>query len=117
MINAQHQSWSIAQAWSAILVVLCSAWAFVVDFEYDQLARIAKEKGSEMDIAMKPLEELIQQLSPRLRVQARTYVEFLLTKRTRPRQGRLRQDWAGALKAQNYTSVELQHLALQWRDE
>ena len=29
---------------------------------------------------------------------------------------KLRQDWAGALKDEAYTSVELQHLALTWRE-
>jgi len=29
---------------------------------------------------------------------------------------KLRQDWAGMLKADSYTSVELQHLAVEWRN-
>lgn len=38
---------------------------------------------------------------------------------TSPNNGRhkLRQDWAGALKDEAYTSVELQHLALTWRED
>ncbi|NJO85283.1 MAG: DUF2281 domain-containing protein [Blastochloris sp.] len=45
-------------------------------------------------------------------------VEFLLTKRDRPTPRRLRQDWAGALhEAEQYTSVDLQHLALEWRED
>ena len=69
-----------------------------------------------MGTITKPLEELLEDLSPRLRVEVRTFVEFLLSKRTRPAQRKLRQDWAGALKAEGYTSVELQHLASEWRN-
>ncbi len=70
-----------------------------------------------MSTITKPLEELIQDLSPRLRVEVRTFIEFLLSKRTRPAKRKLRQDWAGALKAEAYTGVELQHLASEWRHE
>ena len=69
-----------------------------------------------MSTITKPLEELIQALSPRRRVEVRTFVEFLLSKRTRPVQRQLRQDWAGALKAEGYTSLELQHRASEWRN-
>ncbi len=69
-----------------------------------------------MSTITKPLEELIQDLSPRLRVEVRTFVEFLLSKRTRPTKHKLRQDWAGVLKAEGYTSLELQHLAAEWRN-
>ena len=69
-----------------------------------------------MNTITKPLEELIQDLSPRRRVEVRTFVEFLLGKRTRPARGKLRQDWAGTLKAEGYTGVELQHLASDWRN-
>lgn len=70
-----------------------------------------------MNITVKPLEELIRELSPTLRAEVRDFVEFLLTKRARPRKRKLRQDWAGALQAyqSQYTSLELQHLALNWR--
>ncbi len=53
-----------------------------------------------MGAITKPLEELIQELSPRLRGEVRTFVEFLLSKHTRPSKRKLRQDWAGALKAE-----------------
>jgi hypothetical protein len=69
-----------------------------------------------MSTITKPLEELIQDLSPRLRGEVRTFVEFLLSKRVRSAKRKLRQDWAGTLKAEGYTSVELQHLASAWRD-
>ena len=69
-----------------------------------------------MSTIIKPLEELIQDLSPRLRVEVRTFVEFLLSKRTRPAKRKLRQDWAGGLKAEGYTGVELQHRASDLHD-
>ena len=69
-----------------------------------------------MSTITKPLEELIQDLSPRLRVEVRTFVEFLLSKHTHPVKRKLRQDWAGTLKAEGYSSVELQHLVSEWRD-
>lgn len=70
-----------------------------------------------MNTAAKPLEELIRELSPALRAEVRDFVEFLLTKHVRSKGGKLRQDWAGALRAyqQQYTSLELQHLASKWR--
>lgn len=72
-----------------------------------------------MSIATKPLEELIQELPPVLRTEVRDFVEFLLVKRDRLGQRHLRQDWAEALKDahQPYTSVDLQHHALEWRTE
>ena len=72
-----------------------------------------------MNAATKPLEELIQELPPVLRAEVRDFVEFLLIKRERPGHHRLRQDWAEALKSDNqqYTSVDLQHQASEWRTE
>lgn len=72
-----------------------------------------------MSIATKPLEELIRELPPVLRAEVRDFVEFLLIKRERHEQHRLRQDWAEALKYDNqqYTSVDLQHRASEWRTE
>jgi uncharacterized protein DUF2281 len=72
-----------------------------------------------MSTATKPLADLIQELPPALQLEVRDFVEFLLTRRERTADQRLRQDWAGALQEyqQEYTSVELQHLALDWRSE
>ena len=71
-----------------------------------------------MAITTKPLEELIRELPPSLRAEVRDFVEFLLSKHSRPQERRLRQDWAGALRAyrQQYSSVQLQHLATKWRE-
>ena len=47
------------------------------------------------------------------------FVEFLLEKRARKPGQKLRQDWAGALRDYRgqYTSVELQEKALEWRGD
>jgi len=70
-----------------------------------------------MSTTAKPLEELIRELPPTLRAEVRDFVEFLLTKGEHPAKRRLRQDWAEALKEDHvsFTSVDLQHQALEWR--
>jgi hypothetical protein len=67
----------------------------------------------------KPLEELIHELSPTLQAEVRDFIEFLLAKQSPPTGRKLRQDWAGALQAyqQQYTALDLQHLASKWRTE
>ena len=71
-----------------------------------------------MDTATKSLEGLIRELPPDIQTQVRDFAEFLLAKRER-RTTTLRQDWAGALREyrQQYTSLELQHQALDWRGD
>lgn len=71
-----------------------------------------------MSVNVKPLEELVQELSPALQAEVRDFVEFLLIKH-QPTGRRLRQDWAGALQSHRgkFTSVELQHKVLDWRTE
>jgi mRNA-degrading endonuclease RelE of RelBE toxin-antitoxin system len=67
----------------------------------------------------KELKELIDQLPPEFQEEVRDFVEFLLERKAR-RQGRkLRQDWAGALRdyRDQYTSLELQEKALEWRGD
>ena len=68
-----------------------------------------------MNTSVKPLEELVRELSPQLKVEVQAFIESLLTKSNQPIRRKLRQDWAGMLKA-DYTSVELQHLAVEWRN-
>ena len=68
-----------------------------------------------MSTSVKPLEELVRELSPQLKVEVQAFIESLLTKSNQPTRRKLRQDWAGMLKA-DYTSVELQHLAVEWRN-
>lgn len=68
---------------------------------------------------METLELLIKQLSPELQEEVRDFVEFLLKKRYQKVERRLRQDWAGALEdyRDQYTSLELQKKALEWRGD
>ncbi len=72
-----------------------------------------------MSITTPPLEELIRDLPPSLRLEVHDFVEFLLHKRMNSVRTTLRQDWAdaGTLTAVTMTSVELQHQALIWRAE
>uniref|UniRef100_A0A7V4WLH6 DUF2281 domain-containing protein n=1 Tax=Candidatus Caldatribacterium saccharofermentans TaxID=1454753 RepID=A0A7V4WLH6_9BACT len=69
---------------------------------------------------MKTLEEKIRELPPELRQEVEDFVEFLWEKRMRRVWGgkKLRQDWAGALSEyqKQYTSLELQKKALEWRE-
>jgi len=68
---------------------------------------------------MRSLKELIEALPPEIRQEVEDFVEFLLEKRTRKRGRKLRQDWAGALRAyrNRYTALELQKKALEWRGD
>ena len=72
-----------------------------------------------MDTTAKSLEELVRELPPDMLAEVRDFIEFLLSKRERRERRALRQDWAGALRdyRQQYTSVELQHQALDWRGD
>jgi len=49
----------------------------------------------------------------------RDFVEFLLAKEPQRKNRKLRQDWAGILRdyRQQYTALELQQKALEWRSE
>lgn len=69
--------------------------------------------------AAQDLKALIDQLPPELQQEVRDFVEFLLEKRKRKRGRKLRQDWAGALRGyrNQYTSLELQKKALEWRGD
>lgn len=68
---------------------------------------------------MSTLKELVEQLPPDLQEEARIFVEFLLEKRAERKGVKLRQDWAGALRdyRDQYTSLELQKKALEWRGD
>ncbi len=67
----------------------------------------------------KPLEELVKELPPASQAEVRDFVEFLLEKRRRRTAQPLRQSWAGALSdyCDQYTSLELQKKALDWRGD
>ena len=72
-----------------------------------------------MSATVKPLEELVQELPPDMRAEVRDFVESLLAKRGRHPGRTLRQDWAGALSEYRYqyTALELQRRALEWRGD
>ena len=64
-----------------------------------------------------PLEELVQGLPPEIRKEVKAFVTSLIRKREKKPRGKLKFDWAGALKdlRDQYTSVELQHKISEWR--
>ncbi|MCS6963947.1 DUF2281 domain-containing protein [Thermoflexus sp.] len=68
---------------------------------------------------MRRLEDLIRQLPPELQEEVADFAQFLLEKRARKRGRPLRQDWAGALREyrDQYTALELQKKALEWRGD
>lgn len=68
-----------------------------------------------MSTSVRPLEELVRELSPQLKVEVQAFIESLLSRSNQPIRRKLRQDWAGMLKA-DHTSIELQHLASEWRN-
>jgi hypothetical protein len=72
-----------------------------------------------MSTQLKPLEELVKELPPDLQAEVRDFVEFLLEKRKQRSGEKLRQYWAGTLSdyRDQYTSLELQQKALEWRGD
>lgn len=72
-----------------------------------------------MSTEVKPLDELVKELSPILQAEVRDFVEFLLEKQKRKDPGPIDQQWAGGLREfrDQYTSLELQKKALEWRGD
>ena len=72
-----------------------------------------------MGISIKPLDELVRELPPDVQVEVRDFVEQLIAKCQRVTGHKLRQDWAGGLRdyRDQYTALELQRKALDWRDQ
>jgi hypothetical protein len=68
---------------------------------------------------MKSLEEMIKELPPELRQEVEGYVRSLIAKRSKKTGVKLRQDWAGGLREfrEQYTALELQKKALEWRGD
>ncbi len=69
---------------------------------------------------MRDFKKLIEQLPPDIEQEVKDFAEFLLAKRIQKKRDRkLSQDWAGALKNYRgqYTSLELQKKAAEWRSE
>jgi|Deesub1362A_J573_1020465.scaffolds.fasta_scaffold24504_2 hypothetical protein len=65
------------------------------------------------------LERLLNQLPPDLQKEVEDFVRFLLARRKKKRREKMRQDWAGALRdyRDEFTSLELQRKALEWRGD
>jgi hypothetical protein len=63
--------------------------------------------------------EIIARLPPEVRQEVIDFAHFLLEKRLAKHGRKLRQDWAGALSEyrDQYTSLELQKKALEWRGD
>ena len=66
---------------------------------------------------MKSIDERIKNLPPALKKEVEKFVDVLLRKQRKKSRGKLKMDWAGALKdlRDKYTSVELQHKISEWR--
>jgi galactose-1-phosphate uridylyltransferase len=65
------------------------------------------------------VQDLVKVLPPNLQKEVEDFARFLIEKRLRRQGKRLRQDWAGALRdyRDQYTSLELQKKALEWRGD
>ena len=68
---------------------------------------------------MQSLDEMVKKLPPERRAEVMDFVEFLLARVGRKLRRKMTCDWAGGLEdlRGEYTSVELQHKATQWRAE
>ncbi len=68
---------------------------------------------------MQTINELFEQLPPDLQQEVTDFAEFLVDKKVRRKQKKLRMTWAGALREYRgrFTSIELQKKALEWRGD
>jgi len=68
---------------------------------------------------MKSVVELIRELPPDLQQEVRDFAQYLLDRKTRPDGRKLQLSWAGGLRefSSQYTALELQEKALQWRGD
>ncbi|SPE25118.1 conserved hypothetical protein [Acidobacteriia bacterium SbA2] len=68
---------------------------------------------------MKSLDELVRGLPPELQQEVQEFARFLLETKVRPKQSKLRMSWAGGLSEfrDQFTSLELQKKALEWRGD
>lgn len=72
-----------------------------------------------MSSDQRSLEEIVRELAPDSRAKVRQFVETLLETSKRPANKKLKQHWAGALRdyREQYTSLDLQKKALEWRSD
>jgi hypothetical protein len=68
---------------------------------------------------MERLEEMVKELPPGLQQEVGDFVQFLIEREKRKVGKKLRQDWAGALRdyCDQYTSLKLQKMTLEWRGD
>ncbi len=68
---------------------------------------------------MDRIAEMVKELPPELQQEVEDFVQFLIEKRAHKAGKKLRQDWAGALREyrEQYTAIELQKKALEWRGD
>lgn len=68
---------------------------------------------------MKRFDELIKELPPELQQEVQDFANFLLETKVRPKRSKLRMNWAGGLSEfrEQFTSLELQKKALEWRGD
>jgi len=69
-------------------------------------------------MSTKTLEHKIELLTPELQKEAADFIDFLLTRKTPRKKKKPTLKWIGSLKEyrSQYTSLELQEKALEWRD-
>lgn len=69
-------------------------------------------------MSFKALEEKFETLPPDLQKEAADFIDFLLTRKTPRKKKKPTLNWMGSLKEyrSQYTSLELQEKALEWRD-
>ncbi|MBS4028728.1 MAG: DUF2281 domain-containing protein [Ignavibacteriales bacterium] len=65
---------------------------------------------------MKTIEEKIHELPPELKIEAEQLIDDLIEKHTKREPRKMQLTWAGGLREfrNQFTSVELQHKALEW---
>lgn len=80
---------------------------------------ITSPLGKGGDEIMEDIVEIIKELPPELQKEVEDFINFLKEKQSRKLGKKLRQDWAGALRdyRNQYTSLELQRKALEWRGD
>jgi len=67
---------------------------------------------------MSSIDKKIKRLPDNLQKEVEDYIDFLLSKNSRHKKKKLKLDWIGGLKEykDQYTALELQKKALEWRD-
>lgn len=65
---------------------------------------------------MEVIDEVMKKLTPELRSEVIDFARFLAQKLHKPRQNKLRLNWAGGLREyrNQYTSLELQKKVFEW---